>query len=82
MVNYEVFHIVLPRNPIPSPLQHVLKHVTQSLFSVPKETMHVLRLTQLYNIQGDSLARGPKLLSMKNYVSQLTVHELTTGYYQ
>ena len=33
-------------------------------------------------IQGDSLARGPKLLSIKNYVSQLTDDELTTGYYQ
>ena len=39
-----------------------------------------------YNIiPGDSLARGPKLLSIKNYVmfvSQLTDDELTTGYYQ
>ena len=33
-------------------------------------------------IQGDSLARGPKLLSIKNYVNQLTDDELTTGYYQ
>ena len=33
-------------------------------------------------IQGDSLARGPKLLSIKNYVYQLTYDELTTGYYQ
>ena len=24
------------------------------------------------NVQGDSLARGPKLLSVKNYVNQLT----------
>ena len=33
-------------------------------------------------IQGDSLARGPKLLTIKNYVNQLTDDELTTGYYQ
>ena len=36
-------------------------------------------------IQGDSLARGPKLLSIKNYVmfvNQLTDDELTAGYYQ
>ena len=33
-------------------------------------------------IQGDSLARGPKLLSIKNYVNQLMDDELTTGYYQ
>ena len=34
------------------------------------------------HIQVDSLARGPKLLSIKNYVNQLTGDELTTGYYQ
>ena len=39
-------------------------------------------LTNCYEIQGDSLARGPKLLSIKNYVYQLTDDELTTGYYQ
>ena len=33
-------------------------------------------------VQGDSLARGPKLLSIKNYVNQLTDDELTTGCYQ
>ena len=33
-------------------------------------------------MQGDSLARGPKLLSIKNYVNQLTDDELTTGCYQ
>ena len=36
-------------------------------------------------IPGDSLARGPKLLSIKHYVmfvNQLTDDELTTGYYQ
>ena len=33
-------------------------------------------------IQGDSLARGPKLLSIQNYVNQLKDDELTTGYYQ
>ena len=33
-------------------------------------------------IQGDSLARGPKLLSIKNYVNQLMNDELTAGYYQ
>ena len=32
--------------------------------------------------QSDSLARGPKLLSIKNYVNQLTDDELITGYYQ
>ena len=31
--------------------------------------------------QGDSIARGPKPLSIKNYVNQLTDDELTTGYY-
>ena len=35
-----------------------------------------------FNIQGDSLARGPKLLSIKNYVNQLMDDELTTGYCQ
>ena len=35
-----------------------------------------------YIIQGDSLARGPKLLSIKNYVNQLTDDDLTTEYYQ
>jgi len=36
-------------------------------------------------VQGDSRARGPKLLSIKNYVmfvNQLTDDKLTTGYYQ
>ena len=33
-------------------------------------------------VQGDSLARGPKLWSIKNYVNQLTDDELTAGYYQ
>ena len=33
-------------------------------------------------VQGDSLARGPKLLSIKSYVNQLKDDELTTGYYQ
>ena len=36
-------------------------------------------------IQGDSLARGRKLLSIKNYimfVNKLTSDELTTVYYQ
>ena len=36
-------------------------------------------------IPDDSLARGPKLLSIKHYVmfvNQLTDDELTTGYYQ
>ena len=33
-------------------------------------------------VLGDSLARGPKLLSIKNYANQLTDDELTTGYYQ
>ena len=33
-------------------------------------------------IQGDSVARSPKLLSIKNYVNQLTDDELTSGYYQ
>ena len=30
-------------------------------------------------LQGDSLAGGPKLLSIKNYFNQLTDDELTTG---
>jgi hypothetical protein len=33
-------------------------------------------------IQCDSLARGLKLLSIKNYVNQLTDDDLTTGHYQ
>ena len=33
-------------------------------------------------IQGDSLARVPKLLSKKKYVNQLRNDELTTRYYQ
>jgi len=33
-------------------------------------------------IQNDSLARGLKLLSIKNYVNQLTDDDLTTGFYQ
>jgi len=33
-------------------------------------------------VQGDSLARGPKVLSIKNYVNQVMDDELTTGYYQ
>ena len=33
-------------------------------------------------ILGNSLTRGPKLLSIKNYVNQLTDDEQTTGYYQ
>ena len=33
-------------------------------------------------IHSDSLARSPKLLSIENYVNQLTDDELTTGYYQ
>jgi len=40
---------------------------------------------QLYYVlilQSDPLARGPKLLYIKNYVNQLTDDELTTGYYQ
>ena len=41
---------------------------------------HVLKYR--YNIRGDSLAKGPKLLSVKNYVNQLTDDELTTGHYQ
>ena len=43
------------------------------MFAIPKCLTH---------IQGDSHARGPKLLSIKNYVNQLTDDELTTGYYQ
>ena len=33
-------------------------------------------------VHGDSLARDPKLLFIKNYVNQLTDDKLTTGYYQ
>jgi len=36
-------------------------------------------------IQGDSLARGPKLVYLQifnEFVDQLTYDELTTGYYQ
>ena len=36
----------------------------------------------VFIILSDSHARGPKLLSIKNYVNQLTDDELTTGYYQ
>ena len=41
-----------------------------------------LWLQIFFLIQGDSLARGPKVLSIKNYVNQLTDDELTTRYYQ
>jgi len=37
------------------------------------------------NIQGESLARGPKLVYLQifnEFVNQLTDDELTTGYYQ
>ena len=34
------------------------------------------------NIQGDSLAGGPRLFSIKKCVNQLKDDELTTGYYQ
>ena len=43
-------------------------------------TLH--RTSPVLHIQGDSPARGPKLLSIENYVNQLTDDELTTGYYQ
>ena len=52
-------------------------------FSTQKEDC--INYTYNCNIQGDSLARDPKLLSTKNYVmfvNQLTNDELTTGYYQ
>ena len=42
----------------------------------------IFRWYKLLFIQGDSLASGPKLLSIKNYASQLKDDELTTGYYQ
>ena len=45
--------------------------------------LHIYIYIYIYiHIQGDSLARGPKLLSIKNYVNQLMDDELTTGYYQ
>ena len=49
-----------------------------------KVQLHVSALDNghLQVVQGDSLARCPKLLSIKNYVNQLTDDELTTGYYQ
>ena len=43
------------------------------MFAIPKCLTH---------IQDDSHARGPKLLSIKNYVNQVTDDELTTGCYQ
>ena len=43
--------------------------------------MHLVGFT-IEIIRGDSLARGPKLLSIKNYVNRLMDDELTTGYYQ
>ena len=42
-------------------------------------------LLELYKIQGDSLARGPKLVYLQilnEFVNQLNDDELTTGYYQ
>ena len=39
-------------------------------------------ISTITTVQGDSLARGLKLLSIKNYVNQLTDDELTTRYYQ
>ena len=52
-----------------------------NLLFLQRNTHNSLRFYLLF-IQGDSLARGPKLLSIKNYVNQLTDDELTTGYYQ
>ena len=49
-------------------------------YSAPFNMLYVMAI-----IQGDFLARGPKLFSIKNYVmfvNQLTDDELTTGYYQ
>ena len=45
-------------------------------------SVHQYIIFKLFLIQGDSLARGPKLLSIKHYANQLTDGELTTGYYQ
>ena len=54
--------------------------------TVLKYTKHCSKLNKhikfLWQVQSDSLARGPKLLSIKNYVNQLTDDELITGYYQ
>ena len=65
--------------------RHV-SHVEESYRCVRgnlEERGHLVDLTTDERIiQGDSLARGPKLLSIKNYVNQLTDDELTTGYYQ
>ena len=52
---------------------------TCSRFPVVAVTLKI-RITAV--VQGDSLARGPKLLSIKNYGNQLMDDELTTGYYQ
>ena len=73
--------------------QHHNTHRMHSSVSIAKMVMWTRHIVGLYLhclfcwesaliIQGDSLARGPKLLSIKNYVNQLTDDELTTGYYQ
>ena len=51
------------------------------LFLLDSRSMRAAHSKELY-LQGDSLARGPKLLSIKNDVNHLTDDELTTGYYQ
>ena len=63
------------------------RHKTKQQIITRFSAIHLLHCKTIYSghnsqIQGDSLARGPKLLSIKNYVNQLTDDELTTGYYQ
>jgi len=52
------------------------------VFQTGRQFTHTRKVLEHQVIQGDSLARGPKLLSIQNYVNQLTDEELTTRYYQ
>ena len=59
-----------------------VKWLTQT-YVVQTANCHVCTtLLQTHIIKGDSLARGPKLVSIKNYVNQLTDDDRTTGYFQ
>jgi hypothetical protein len=55
-------------------------------FVIRKNKLTLLALEEcVKNTQGDSIARGPKLVYMQiftEFVNQLTDVELTTGYYQ
>ena len=67
----------------------LLRRRRQFYFSLTYSTWwtfsaHKLGLIARYLVQGDSLARGPKLVYLQifEFVNQLTDDELTNGYYQ